>query len=161
MAHLKHDFRIHSPCHCFVSLDRNEVAHVYFCIYWMWNILSSVLPKIKYVAKIWIIDNWSWKRGRLLLINPRCILWTRCSQRNTSYCSFQIVQCFTFHDEIFDNCILNQVSLKFSLIVQVTGAYMRHPASMGSFQSPGTQSALRALCTNTLCYNKTLLVSDD
>ena len=52
VTHLKHDFPINNVCHCFVSLDRNDMWQViYFSTYSKWSILSIVLPKIIYFQK--------------------------------------------------------------------------------------------------------------
>ena len=48
VTHLKLNFRLHNVCHCFVSLDRNDVWQVInFSIYWKLSILCNVLPKIQ------------------------------------------------------------------------------------------------------------------
>ena len=73
VTNLKHDLTlpIRNMCHYVVSLDWNEAWHIINSdIYWKWNTLSNVMPKVKYFPKTWITEM-KLKKGRLLF-NQRC-----------------------------------------------------------------------------------------
>ena len=72
VTHLKPVLRIHNVCHCFMSLNRNEVWRVInFSTYWKRSILSNVLLKIEYSPQIQV--RWKMKlKKRPVTFNKPC-----------------------------------------------------------------------------------------
>ena len=57
-----------------IARPKRNVTGYQFDIYWIWSILTNILPKTEYFPKIYVTEKWNRKRGRLLLINPVYLL---------------------------------------------------------------------------------------